>query len=74
MKNREYQEQKRLIIRHIDGKQNIADLFTKPLTLVPFQKYLKLMGMTGKKSVYNITAEAPEQPHFGTLILIQILI
>ena len=33
---------------HIDGKQNIADLFTRPLTLVPFQKYLKPMGMTGK--------------------------
>jgi len=52
MKNREYQEQKRLIIRHIDGKQNIADLFTKPLTLLPFQRYLKLMGIQGKKASF----------------------
>ena len=31
LKIREYQEQQRLVIKHIDGNKNVADMFTKPL-------------------------------------------
>ena len=52
-KNREYQEQHRLIIRHIEGKNNVADLFTKPLGPQQFNRYLKLMGMNRLKDILS---------------------
>jgi len=58
-KNREYQEQNRLVIKHIEGKSNVADLFTKPLGSQQFHRYTKLTGMHGKKSIFN-----PELPSF----------
>jgi len=60
-KCREYQEQNRLVIKHIEGKNNVADLFTKPLGPQLFQRYLELMGMKGKKSIFN-----PELPSFSS--------
>ena len=44
-KIREYQEQRRLTVRHIDGDKNPADMFTKALPKDAFGGYLRLIGM-----------------------------
>ena len=38
-------EQQRLIVKHIDGTNNIADVFTKQLPRDKFESYLRDMGM-----------------------------
>ena len=52
LKIREWQEAQRLIVKHIDGKENIADMFTKPIEKGAFQNYCRLMGMrpSGKQN------------------------
>ena len=50
LKIREYQEQQRLVVKHVDGNKNIADAFTKPLPVPKFTEYLKYMGIAGTKT------------------------
>ena len=38
-------EQQRLIVKHIDGTNNIADVFTRQLPRPKFESYLRDMGM-----------------------------
>ena len=57
LKIREYQEQHRLIVKHIDGVANAADIFTKPLAKDIFDKYLVKLGMKLSK-----TQPCPPQP------------
>jgi len=47
-KTREYQEQRRLTVRHIDGDKNPAGMFTKAIPKEALQQYLHIIGMTGK--------------------------
>jgi len=62
LKIREYQEQQRLITKHIDGDKNVADMFTKPLTSPTFKKYLEFISLTGPRtrqpSKKQVTARA----------------
>ena len=46
LKIREYQEQQRLVIKHIDGNKNVADMFTKPLARPAFRQYLDYIGLS----------------------------
>ena len=50
LKIREYQEQQRLVVKHVDGTKNVADAFTKPLPTPKFKEYLKCMGIDGVKT------------------------
>jgi|TARA_B000000565_G_C23592698_1_gene303878 hypothetical protein len=51
---REYQAQQRLIVKHIDGNKNPADLFTKPLPRPAFQEYCRAIGLvSGTKELVN---------------------
>ena len=50
LKIREYQEQQRLIIKHVDGNKNVADMFTKPLPSPTFKKYLEYISLTGQRT------------------------
>ena len=45
LKIRELMEQQRLIVKHIEGTNNIADVFTKQLPRDKFEDYLIDMGM-----------------------------
>ena len=54
LKMREYQAQQRLIVKHIDGNKNPADLFTKPLPRPAFQEYCRAIGLvSGTKELVN---------------------
>ena len=53
LKIREYQEQHRLICKHIDGSKNIADAFTKPLPRDLFAAYRSYMGFSGPETPYQ---------------------
>ena len=54
VKMREYQAQQRLIVKHIDGNKNPADLFTKPLPRPAFQEYCRAIGLvSGTKELVN---------------------
>ena len=48
LKIREYLEQQRTSVKHVDGKKNIADVFTKPLPVEAFRNYVDLVGVVGK--------------------------
>lgn len=48
-KIREYQEQNFLKIKHIDGNENTADMFTKVIPEGAFYKYIKNIGMKMSK-------------------------
>ena len=50
LKIREYQEQQRLIVKHVDGNKNVADMFTKPLPSPTFKKYLEYISLTGQRT------------------------
>lgn len=45
LKIREYQETFKLLVKHIDGVSNIADMFTKPLPAPAFNSYCISLGM-----------------------------
>jgi hypothetical protein len=44
-KIREYQEQQRIVVKHVDGKENPADAFTKPLPADKFKYYMRMIGL-----------------------------
>lgn len=47
LKIREYQSSSQLEVRHIEGTNNVADMFTKPLVRDPFVKYCRAIGLEG---------------------------
>ena len=45
LKIREYQQDSKLVVKHVDGTKNTADMFTKPLANPQHQAYCKAIGM-----------------------------
>ena len=46
LKIREYQKDFKLVVKHVDGTNNCADLFTKPLAVTIFRNYCIALGMS----------------------------
>jgi len=60
-KIREYQEQNSLKVKHIDGTENTADMFTKVLPEPAFSKYLKIIGMKMQKTEWKEPTTSTEK-------------
>lgn len=54
-KIRELQEENFLNVKHIDGKANTADMFTKVIEKGAFYNYLKIIGMKMTTSVHPLS-------------------
>ena len=45
LKIREWQKEFKLLVKHINGTENVADVFTKPLTVNVFRQYCTALGI-----------------------------